>query len=143
MTANFFSLESLLPVLVVRSLLPLSSARLKLLVRTLLTPAPAKAAYTGFHCTGILISRGDTQAKEFLILHLVWIHLTRLLLITRRPLLYTIQRKMIQILQVLLFLWAANSCTAYQMVARRYLNIGYTAALNIGHLPYIKAIDLH
>ena len=97
-TANVVSSEALLPVLVVRSLLLLSSARFKILVSTFLTPALAKAAYTGFHCTGILISRGAPQAKEFLILHLVWIRPTRLLLITRCHLLYMILWKMIQIL---------------------------------------------
>ena len=63
MTANVVRLEALLPVLVVRSLLPISSARLKLLVSTFSTPALTKAAYTGFHCIGLLISRGDPQAK--------------------------------------------------------------------------------
>ena len=111
MTANVVSSEALLPVLVVCSLLPLSSARLKLLVSTFSNPALAKAAYTGFHCTGILISRGDPQAKEFLVLHLVWIHPTRLLLITRCHLLYTILWRMIKILQIFHFLWAANGCT--------------------------------
>ena len=58
MTANVVSSEDLLPVLVVSSLLPLSFARIKLLVSTFSTPALAKAAYTGFHCIGLLILRG-------------------------------------------------------------------------------------
>ena len=143
MNANVVILEALIPMMVVRGLIPLSSARLKLFVSTFSTPELAEAAYTDFHGTGLLISRGDPQGKVFLILHLVWIHPTRLLLITRCHIIYTIIWKMIQILQVMLFLWAANGCAAERMVARSCLNIGQTESLNRVHLPYIKAIDLH
>ena len=122
MTANVVSSEALLPALVVRSLLPLSSTRLKLLERTFSTPALAKAAYTGFQCNGLLILRVDPQAKEFLILHLVWVHPNGLLLITRWHLIYNILWKIIQILKVLLFLWSANGCASDRMVARSFLN---------------------
>ena len=57
MTTNVVSSEALLPVLVVRSLIALSSACLTLLVSTFSTPALTKLAYTGFHYTSLLISR--------------------------------------------------------------------------------------
>ena len=37
----------------------------------------------------------------------------------------------------------ANDCAAERIVAQSCLNIGQTAALYRGHLPYIKAIALH